>query len=125
MFRKNKCYTILIADDTMIRHVRFSKLFPDYQKTRHFGTQHVFTVSAAIEALAHNRYHMVCLDHDFGTFDDGRPICNWLVENKMCCPAKVLIHSQNHVGAKAMKEILSEIPGIEVFVLPYEGANES
>lgn len=119
MRRNNKFKTILIADDTMIRHVRFSKIVMP------FSMDHVFTVSAAIEALAHNSYHMVCLDHDFGTFDDGRTICNWLVENKMCCPDKVLIHSQNHVGAKAMKEILSEIHGIEVFVLPYKGANES
>lgn len=114
-YRVDCDYEILVADDTMSRHLRFERISTGY------SFAHAFTVSQAIDMLASRQYRMVCLDHDFGTFDDGRTICRWLSENRMCCPERVLIHSQNPIGAEEMKNILADIRGIKIAVVPYRG----
>lgn len=109
--------TILVMDDDHRRHAAFQKMDLDY------WLESTYTAAGAIEKMGSADYHMVCLDHDLGTMDDGRTVARWLQENPSRCPKRVIIHSQNPVGAERMYKIISTIPmvfGIKVKLVPFK-----
>lgn len=115
----------LVVDDSPVRHRRFQKIL---MATGVKQIRHAFTAQEAITALGHSvlsdmPFRMLCLDHDLGTFDDGRTVANWLVEvSGYSRDLKVLIHSQNPSGAQAIEDILRAGGFTEVKQTPFKSA---
>ena len=121
--RRTPATRVLVVDDTPSRHRRFEKIL---SSTGHKQVRHAFTAQEAITALGHSvlaehLFEMVCLDHDLGTFDDGRTVASWMVENYPKS-TRVLVHSQNPVGAQAIFDILMEGGFKDIVISPYKSA---
>jgi len=118
---------ILILDDDAERHAGFDKILDGHELA------HAYTYSQFVGLAKSDAYDMVCLDHDLGFEHNpdvvresgevreltGQDAALWLVNNPDHCPANILIHSHNPVGASAMRRILSELPGKKIVVRPY------
>lgn len=128
---------ILVLDDMQERHDGFAKIFKGHD------VAHCLTYSQALFAA---RYvvgiELMCLDHDLADgFDamekadwyegggmycgnrtdyNGQDFCWWLHDYPQFCAPRILIHSWNDTGAKAMEAILRSIPKpIEIVRKPY------
>ncbi len=100
---------ILILDDDTDRHAQFKLNYASHELT------HVLTADEAIEALKHNIFDVVCLDHDlggmqmvdsWGTEPTGYLVAKWIAMNPDRKPKMIYIHSFNPDGARNMHNIL-------------------
>lgn len=123
---------ILILDDMDVRHSGFAKVFADLDRT------HVYFFSDTIDALnTKGPFDVVYLDHDLGDFrvaeknEYDRPytghdvalyIARVLDPDKR--PGRVVVHSWNPDGARAMRQVLQDA-GIPAVCLPYSDPDDT
>lgn len=101
---------ILIIDDQHERHEGFRTILDGHRLT------HAFGYGEAVADLQHNRYDMVCLDHDLALNDvvggralTGHDIAKWLASRPDRCPPQILVHSHNPVGAQNIEAELKQL----------------
>ena len=128
---------ILILDDMPERHEGFKVLLKGHDLV------HAYTYTDAVEsARFKSPFDMMCLDHDLDdgfeamktadwyegggmyvgnkTYYNGQDFCWRLHQFPEFCAPKVLIHSWNDTGGKAMEAILRSIPrDIEITRKPF------
>lgn len=73
-------------------------------------------------------YDLLLLDHDMeGFYEDpsaahgntGTAFVNWLVDQHLKLPQQIILHSQNPVGRKAMRERLADVGYTNVDECPF------
>jgi hypothetical protein len=115
---------ILFLDDEAWRHDAVDKVFDGHV------VHHCYDMDSFMETLKEPKFDLISLDHDLGdivTFDDGykyertgqdcaRYLAQNLPSDKM--PRRVVIHSWNPAGARAMYQILWDA-GIRSFLEPF------
>jgi len=122
---------VLILDDDPQRHKVFREILPNCLR------YHAYTATTAIKHLVESSgpFDLVCLDHDLGDFGQEGEILEFgnceagtgvevaqyisLHLERELYPQKIIIHSQNPVGAKRMYDTLFPT-GIQITVLPFK-----
>lgn len=98
-------FRVFVLDDTQDRLDWFRKRMPQMREAK--------TAREAMEILAAEKFDMVFLDHDLSfldagfperQFDNGKEVARYLAITKFA--GKVVIHSKNEDGVKAMKKSL-------------------
>jgi CheY-like chemotaxis protein len=96
---------VFVLDDTQDRLDWFRERLPEMR--------YATTAAAALEILSTEHFDLVFLDHDLSfldagfperQFDNGKEVARYLAYSKFA--GKVVIHSKNEDGVKAMKKIL-------------------
>ena len=120
---------ILVLDDIRFRHESFARLYDTDEVV------HVYRYNAFLDMLATCKWDLIHLDHDLGDFVDDADtyvdgwgktrefngqhaamrICE-MEDDKL--PGRVIIHSVNPEGARAMKSML-ERRGVPVVWEPF------
>ena len=116
---------ILFLDDIEKRH----EIFNESYVTGDEKVYHCYTYREALLTLKnHSPFDVAYLDHDLGdghlgpTERTGYGVAQYIVYrlDKDKWPKKVIIHSWNPSGAKAMKQVLEKV-GIDVVQDPFRG----
>lgn len=100
-------WRVFVLDDTQDRLDWFRERLPEMSCAK--------TAKAAIEALTAQKFDLVFLDHDLSfmdagfpdrQFDNGKEVARFLAISKFA--GKVVIHSKNDQGVRAMKKVLPD-----------------
>jgi CheY-like chemotaxis protein len=109
-FRVPESWRVFVLDDTEERLRWFRSRLPKMREAT--------TARAALQILAAESFDLVFLDHDLSfmdagfpdrQFDNGKEVARYLAITKFA--GRVVIHSKNEDGVKAMKKAL---PAAEV-----------
>lgn len=110
---------VFVLDDMDERHAYFSRKYGD--------TSRAWTAAQAVEVLSHGGpFDLAYLDHDLGDNPDvpsngtGLDVAHWLAHNTRFLPRRVVIHSWNPDGARAMVLTLLAA-GASVEARPFRG----
>lgn len=111
-FNKRDDAKILVIDDDSRRLQFFSDAFK--------GNKIDFASNAekAFEMLKDSQYDLICLDYDLGLEQKGSEVAEHLITNGSCPNGRILIHSMNKNGAKALYERLKDQREVEAY--PFE-----
>lgn len=127
---------ILILDDISVRHDTFDRIYNDPSNE----VVHVYRYTTFLDYLSMFRWDLIHLDHDLGdfvenpdTYVDGwgktREYNGGHAAMRICeltddlLPARIIIHSVNPTGARAMKSML-ERRGVPVTWEPFSEPSE-
>lgn len=119
---------ILVLDDNEQRHESFAQRF-----SRDCDVTHVRTVTEALEALRDKSYDLVYLDHDLEDYQQsgmygssveltGLDVARFIARMPEVVgqpPTRVVVHSWNPAGARAMVSTLREA-GIPTTYEPFQ-----
>jgi CheY-like chemotaxis protein len=110
---------ILILDDNKERHSSFRRSLIGHSLT------HTSTIEGCVNALKHETFDAVFLDHDLDGKvyvkpgpTTGYAVAEWLSKNKDRMPGTVVLHSLHDEGREAMASLLPEAKQIPFAWIP-------
>jgi hypothetical protein len=89
---------VLVVEDSLSRVQQFKKQVPNARLAA--------TSAAAIEAIRHEQYDLICLDRDLCNQTYGEDVARALVAGRFA--GRVICHSENDFGARLIEKILMD-----------------
>lgn len=108
-YKRTSGKNILIVEDDHARKQFFQDLFAGHNIE---FSSNFHTASEKLKTIV---FDLICFDYDIGLDLKGDIVAGFMIENKLCLNADVLIHSMNDEGADKIFEILHEKVNVEKY----------